>query len=233
MGRHRVGWIISILLALGASGVSARASEVPVYIVTGGTATYIGGDALFSFSGPKFDITFGVESAPPGPTEHVAVTGGSVFGGVDVFGGSDEGFGTAGGISYPLPNGIDLFGQLVISGSATLPNPPLTIGLKIPGVVVSGPASFSGSLTACAPFNECAVTTGGTNIFILDFENVGIATFHINGPISIPDGGSYNVFDESFTVTPPTPEPETWLLYATGLLMIGLVLWRKHQALAV
>jgi hypothetical protein len=38
MGRYRVGWIISILLALGVSGGSARASETPVYFVTEGTA---------------------------------------------------------------------------------------------------------------------------------------------------------------------------------------------------
>jgi hypothetical protein len=231
MGHSRVGWAVSIFLALGASGMSARASETPVYLVTGGTAFYNTTAGIFSFSGPNFDITFGAEDTPPGPTDHALVTAGSVFGAAVVSGGSNFGSGTAGGISYPFtaPEGIDFFGSLVIKGAANLPNPPITIGLVVPGVVVSGPASFTGSLTACAPFFECVNGSGaniGTNIFILDFNNTGIATFHLNGPV----GAAYNVFDESFTLT---PEPETWLLYATGLLMIGLVLWRKHQALAV
>jgi hypothetical protein len=182
MGRHRVGWVVLILLAIGASGINARASETPVYLVTGGTVTYDASEALFSFSGPNLDITFGVEFAPPGRTTDVGVTAGSVAGGVNVTGGSNIGFGTAGGISYP---NIDFIGQLVVFGSATLPNPPVTIGFGLPCLAVSGPASFSGSLTACAPYSDCVGPNTGANVFILDFNNTGISTFHLLGPVGL------------------------------------------------
>ena len=237
MRRHRVGWIASILLALGVSGVSTRASETPIYFVTEGTAGFTSpfnlDTLIFSFSGPGFSISGGEATPEPGRVTEVGVTAGSISASTvisQLF--SDElvGSGTVGGIVYPqlaFSSGI-----VRISGDAPLPNPSITIGFP-PGLVVSGDASFSGSLTACAPFNECITGLGGTNIFTLVFDDKGTAQFNISGPF-IPC--LYDVSNESFTISSQvgvTPEPGTCLMFATGLLMIGLVLGCKHQVLAV
>jgi len=91
-------------------------------------------------------------------------------------------------------------------------------------VLASKSTSFglNATLTACIPFDQCV--QGGTldlKFFNFDFNNTGIATFNLNGP----NGQFYNVIGEKFTVT---PEPTSALLFATGLLVFGLVLPRRH-----
>jgi hypothetical protein len=101
MGHHRVSWIVSILLALGALGVSARASETPVYIVTEGSGHYIGRDVFaWSFSGPGFSASGDAES-PCCFSNPVAVTDGFVSGIANLFG-TMSGQATVGGISYSI-----------------------------------------------------------------------------------------------------------------------------------
>lgn len=215
MRRHRVGWIASILLALGVSGVSARASETPVYLVTGGTATLNQFGVVFAFSGPGFSLSGGTES-PCCLVFSVGVTAESVDGRLTIEA-PDVAFGTVGG----QPFGFAI-GEVDITGSAALPNPPITIpeGSFFP---VSGPASFSGSFIPC----RTSFTCGPDQLATIVFNNTGIATFDLSGPFGTTEGREYEVTEETFTVT-PTPEPATWLMYATGLLMISLVLLRKH-----
>jgi hypothetical protein len=218
MGHHRLAWFVLIFLALGASGSSARAFQTPTYFVTEGTVFYTDalGDLAWSFSGPGVTV-HGSTELSPGRVIDVGVTAGFVAGGA-VVEGNNFGSGTVGGIFYP--DILFTSSDFQIIGSAPLPNPPITIpdGSSFP---VSGPAFFSGSLTACV--KDGAPECIGPDIFIVTFNNTGIATFDLAGPFN---PGSYAVIGESFTVT---PEPTSALLFVTGLLMISLVVLRKHN----
>jgi hypothetical protein len=56
------------------------------------------------------------------------------------------------------------------------------------------------------------------------FNKTGIATFDLSGPVTPGNGTRYYLgTGESFTVT---REPETWLTFASGLSILGLVLLR-------
>jgi hypothetical protein len=214
MEPHRGGWIVSIILALGASGVSTRAIVTPTYLVTAGSGYWTDGNFLWSFTGPGFSASGGAES-PCCPTPIVQD---GVILSFTSLSGTMSGGGSIGGVSYSL----SFSGGLSISGEAFLPNPPLTIssGSFVP---VSGPASFMGTLNACTPFSAC-LSGEGTDLFNFVINCPGIVTYDLS---QFPGEqlGRYDVSNIRFTVT---PEPTTALLFLTGLLMITLVLLRKH-----
>src|ERR1700730_6453086 len=138
--RHRFWWVVSILLVLGTSGVSTRASEIPVFFVTQGTAAFgtteFNSDALsFSFSGPGVNIG-GAEATPfPCRLVTVGVTAGSIFTGTVISPLQTDEFnagGTVGGFTNFL-----LRGRVDISATALILNPTTTPSVSS-GLVETG-----------------------------------------------------------------------------------------------
>ena len=197
----RFGLLLSFVLFVSSPLLADR---LPTYTATNGSASFsfgsLFGDGMVSFSvtGPGIvatggggDPAFGPQDAPSGSLLAVILALPDVTG---AFGSA-----VAGGTSYD-----DLFFDGFAAVNANVIVPTGTATLRVP-------ATWSGSLVACTPSEQCSLIRG-TNVFNLNFpDGSGVLT------ISFIDDGSGLGFDVVTSATfTQTPEPSS-----IGLVLFG------------
>ncbi len=86
-------------------------------------------------------------------------------------------------------------------------------------------ASTSGPITAGPELNISGSSLPAYS-FIVGFLNTGTTS----SPSWIATADSGAIFEEGTPVTPPVPEPSSWLLLGTMVAGVGVGLWRKRTA---
>jgi len=204
--------VVAAMLVLGTSTARAQTQLATCSYASGSgrLGSCSGGfpDSSFSFSGPFYTFEIGTVNqleigGPPPPIEFGVGTNGGAF--------------TYNGIvcNYDVVlGGNSCDGDVLIAAQVF---PPNDTGFA-PGAVVSivGPAMMKGFF--CEPCSGSTPQVASANV-------TGTYQLTLTAPGTL---APWSWTGANFSSLPSTPEPSTLLLFGSGVLLLGIIFFRKH-----